>query len=389
MTRLIVHLMKNRSSKMCMSNKRNTLGMSAPVYKQLLAKLDEIGSKPAEAPAERIYTRLEYLDPYLQITLETADRSRREITVAARNISRKGMSVLHASFVYTDTRITAELHRVDGSIAKVSGTVCRCSHRGGVVHEIGIEFDREIIVQEFVRPDINESISSLEIVDPEQLKAKVIFVGNDEALMPFLREYLINTNMNFGFVNTAKDALEKEIDQYELVFACLDVGDMSGPEFAKHLREIGYHKPIILAGRVDDELTRQQIRLSNADMFLPVPITEKSLMCALGEFLLSQWSEKTLKMVRAEIDTETVQSLLTELTKLGILLDQQVHAGDPIKAYATCTRIRSLAPLLGMKNLRDLALEVGEGLADSGELHAFDQQISAIVDLCKGAKQAA
>ncbi len=363
--------------------------MSEPVYKQLLTKLNELASKSTDTPSDRVYTRLEYLDPYLELMLETADRSRREITVATRNISRGGMSVLHASFVYTNTRITAQLRRTDGSISKISGKVCRCTHRGGVVHEIGIEFDREIVVQEFVRPDINDSISSLEVVDPKELTGKVIFVGTDETIVPFLREYLINTNMNFGFVKTAKEALEKGIDQYVLVFSCLDAGDMSGPEFAKCLREQGYDNPIILAGQAEDELTKQQLRLSNADMFLPTPITEKSVMCALGEFLLTKWSQTTLEALRSEFDTDTVKSVRTELTKLGILLEQQVHADDPIKIYGTCTKIRSLAPLLGMKSLHDLTLQVGEKIASSGDLHRFSKELKAIMALCKGTNQAA
>ncbi len=363
--------------------------MSEPVYRQLLSKLDELALKATDTPADRIYTRLEYLDPYLELTLETADRSRREITVATRNISRGGMSVLHASFVYTNTRITAQLRKVDGKTSRVSGKVCRCTHRGGVVHEIGIEFDQEILVQEFVHPDINNSIASLEVVDPKKLTGKVIFVGTDEAVIPFLREYLINTNMNFGFVKTAKEAFEKGIDQYALVFSCLDAGDMSGPEFTKCLREQGYHNPVILSGQVENELTKQQLRLSNADMFLPTPITEKAVMCALGEFLLTEWSHDALKALRAEIDTNTIESIRTELTKLGILLEQQIHADDPIKIYGTCTKIRSLAPLLGMKNLHGLTLQVGEQIAASGDLHRFSKELKSIMALCKCAHQAA
>ena len=207
--------------------------------------------------------------------------------------------------------------------------------------------------------------------------------------MPFLREYLINTNMNFGFVKSAKEVLEKGADQYALLFLCLDLEDMTGPEFTKYLRENNYHNPIILAGQAEDELTKQQIRLSNADMFLSTPLTEKSVMCALGEFLLTKWSQDTLEALRSGVDIDTVKSICTELTKLGILLEQQIHSDDPIKVYGTCTKIRSLAPLLGMKELRDLTLQVGEKIAASGDLHQFDKELKSIMTLCKSTKQAA
>jgi len=112
-------------------------------------------------------------------------------------------------------------------------------------------------------------------------------------------------------------------------------------------------------------------------------------MCALGEFLITEWSEKTLVAVRSGIDKDTVRSIRTELTKLGILLGQQIHSEDPVKVYATCSSIRSLAPLLGMKNLRDLTLNISEEVASTGDLHKFEKGLSAIIQLCKGTKAAA
>lgn len=370
-------------------NKRNSLGMNGQVYKQLLGKLNEMNGSDPDKPIKRVFTRLEYLDPYLELNLETTDRSHRVITVASRNISRGGMSVLHSSFVYPGTTVNAKLFRTDGSSFHVRGKVIRCEHRGGVVHEIGIEFESGIVVQEFIRPDINESIKTLESIDPEELHGKVLVVGTDPALLPFIREYLQNTNINYGFADTAKDALQKGIHDYQLIFSCLDAGNMSGPEFAQYLREQGFRKPIILAGQGHDELTKQQIRLSAADMFLPIPITETNLLCALGEYLITEWSEKTLETVRSSVDRETINSLRVELAKLGIQLDQHIRTDDPVQVYATCTKIRSIAPLLGMKTLRDLTLKIGEDIAQTGDLSEFQDGLSDIKLICSSMKQAA
>ena len=370
-------------------NKRNSLGMNNAVYKQLLSKLDAINGSNPDKPIKRIFTRLEYLDPYLEFILETSDRQQRTITVASRNISRGGMSVLHSSFIYPKTSIIAKLFRNDGSSFNARGKVIRCEHRGGVVHEIGIEFENEIVVQEFIRPDINESIKSLESINPEDLQGKALIVGSDPSLIPFIREYLQNTNINYGFADTAKDALEKDLADYQLVFSCLDVGNMSGPEFTKFLREHGYRKPIILSGQAHDEFTKQQIRLSSVDMFLPIPITENSLLCAFGEFLITEWSEQTLETVRSGVDRETINSLRVELAKLGVQLDQQIRTDDPVEVYATCTKIRSIAPLLGMKTLRDLTLKTGEDIARTGNLSEYEDGLADIKLICTSMKNAA
>ncbi|MEX0876120.1 MAG: hypothetical protein WD114_01565 [Phycisphaerales bacterium] len=378
-------------------SRRNTLGMDNNVYNQLLKKLNSpsiltgtgVGKPKSKAKVARKYTRLEYNDPYLELYLETIDRSTRTITVASRNISRGGMSVLHSSFVYTGTFATAKLERIDGTTHAVSGKVVRCEHRGGVVHEIGIKFDREIIVQEFVRPDINDAVRSLESVQPERLAGKLLIVGDDPIVMPLFREYLLCTSINYGFVDTADEALDKDLQQHDLIFSCMDAGTMSGPEFATYLREVGYNKPVILAGRADDEFTRNQIRLSSADMFVPTPLDEGDLLCALGEYLLAEWTESALANVRSRINPETIESLRQELAKLGIVLDQQIRTNDAVKIYATCSKIRSIAPLLGMKLLRDLTLKVGEEIAHTGDHQVHAEILGDIKLMCSSVNRAA
>jgi CheY-like chemotaxis protein len=381
--------MNHKNIKFENHNKRNTLGMNTQVYKALLDKLDSANDPAAALDVKRVYTRLEYIEPHLEIMLETSDRMQRTITVATRNISKGGMSVLHSSFVYTGTTVSAKLTRTDDTTQQIRGKVIRCNHRGGVVHEIGIQFDTEIIVQQFIRPDINDSLRSRESVTPEELTGKLLVVGKDQSILPFVREYLQSTNVNYGFADNAAQAMEKKPEEYDIVLSCLDVEDMSGPEFAQHLRETGFHKPIILSGAGHEQFTQQQIRLSSADMFLPVPITQNSLMCALGEYLLTQWTQKTLETIRSGVDRDTVVSLRNELAKLGVVLDQQIRTEDAVQIYATCSKIRSIAPLLGMKSLRDITKSVGESVASNGDLQEHTEALNDIRLICAGMTKAA
>ena len=112
--------MKTNNSKI-QSNQRNSLGMSKMVYTQLLAKLESIGENTPDQPAKRQFTRLEYFDPYFELTLDSTKHSqRRKIAVATRNLSRGGMSVLHSSFIYPDTQINATLNKASGEQVKMT-----------------------------------------------------------------------------------------------------------------------------------------------------------------------------------------------------------------------------------------------------------------------------
>ena len=382
--------MTNKNSNLDSHNKRNSLGINKQVYKHLLNKLESSNQTDSKQPTQRVFTRLQYLDPYFEITLDQAEStSRRNIIVASRNISRGGMSVLHSNYLYPGTTISGHLRKCDGSLHPIEGSICRCNHRGGVVHEVGIRFDHEITIQEFVISDINDSLRSLEAVDPTELKGKVLFVGADQSITPFLREYLSPTNLNFGFDESAQAAMDKNLDQYDLIFVSLDAGNLSGPEFIRCARDSGFNKPIILCGRTSCNQTRKQIRLSTADMFLPAPFTENSLLCALGEYLITSWSENKLELVRNNVELDSVDNLHNELIELANTLDSQFSSQDPVEAYITCTKIRNIATILGMKSLHNLTFTVCEEIAQTGDIEKFQAEFSSIDLICKGIKTAA
>lgn len=368
---------------------RNTLGVNSQVYLQLLKKLNDPDKMVRPKKTLRTYTRLEYRDPYLELFLQTIDRSKRTIVVAARNISCSGISVLHSSYVYPGTFATAKLYKVDGTPLTISGRVIRCEHRGGIVHEIGIKFDVDIHVREFVRQDIHETVRVLEKIQPAQLMGKVCVVGDDREVLPDTQVFLKSTQLACEYIKTAQEALKTKLEDHLLLIACLDVGEMTGPEFTKHLREHGFMRPIILVGQGGDNAMKNHIRLSTADGYVISPIQEQDLLCTLGEYLLSKWSEKQLECARIKPSPEAEEGLRNEIAKLGIQLDQHIRTQDPVHAYATCTKIRSAAPLLGMKSLRDLASKAGEALAGEGDMESQIDALNDIRLICASVKKAA
>ncbi len=369
------------------SNKRNSLGINKLVYGKLLAKLESVAEKAPNQPAKRRFTRLEYFDPYFELVLDSTKHSqRRKISVATRNISRGGMSILHSSFVYPGSRVNATLTKACGDTHQVSGKICRCEHRGGVIHEVGIIFDHEIVIQEFVKPDILDGVNSLESVDSTKLKGKVLFIGTDPSIAPFIREYLLETPLEFGFEDSAEGALQKNLEEYDLLFVSIDAGTLSGPEFIRCSRDSGLKKPIILSGRTaNEEAIIHQIRFSTADLFLPLPLTQNSLLCAIGEFLINDWNERTLEKVRNSVDLESIEKMLVDLTNLADELDTQTKEENAVDIYITCTKIRNIASTLGLKSLNNMTLGICDEIADCGEIEKFADDLASINLLCRTA----
>ena len=182
---------------------RNTLGIGPATYERLLDKLAE-DAHASEPAASRQFTRIPLQDPFVRVAVENDSGMKRDMVLACRNLSRGGVGLLHSSFMYPQTIVTVYLTRFDGKVVGSRGKVVRVEHRGGVVHEIGIKFDREVNPRDFLSNDITEAIPSLENVAPESLKGDVVFGTwvSDAALMTCLL-FDLNAGLHVHFIDGA------------------------------------------------------------------------------------------------------------------------------------------------------------------------------------------
>ncbi len=61
-----------------------------------------------------------------------------------RNLSRGGLACLHGGFVHSNTRCLIHLQTLQGGLHAVAGSVVRCRHIQGNVHEVGVRFDEPL-----------------------------------------------------------------------------------------------------------------------------------------------------------------------------------------------------------------------------------------------------
>jgi DNA-binding response OmpR family regulator len=269
------------------------------------------------------------------------------------------------------------------------GKVVRVEHRGGVVHEIGIKFDREVNPRDFLSNDITEMMPSMENVDPSTLKGDVLFITSNEQTIASVREALLETSLNFKIIPDTS-TLEAELaKQPGMVLVDLDLDKSSGTELIKQLRIRGVNCPMGLIGSAGDDLAKSMIRVCGADALIRTPIVHSHLLRILGEFLLSSWDLDALDKARSRVDRSTLVSLCFELNKLGVVMDQQVRVKDNLALFGTCQTIRRLALLVGMHGVAGMAESLGEAAASSNGGEELEQMIEQVRLGCAAAGRAA
>jgi len=111
----------------------------------------EARAKDAVGQERRKSPRVPYrATPRVAVIIESEEIGKRTFALIPRNISRTGMSLLHGKFVYDGTPCVAGLKALDGQLVPVRGKVMWCRLIAGRIHEIGIQFEEPIDLDDFV-----------------------------------------------------------------------------------------------------------------------------------------------------------------------------------------------------------------------------------------------
>jgi hypothetical protein len=135
------------------SEVQDILRLSAKEAAEILDGI-EAGTRGAVTHERRGAARVPYREvPRVVAMLESEEIGKRTYAVIPRNISRRGMAMLHGKFVYNGTGCVLGLKALDGQVVPVRGRVMWCRLVTGRVHEVGIRFDEPVDLADFVPDD--------------------------------------------------------------------------------------------------------------------------------------------------------------------------------------------------------------------------------------------
>lgn len=137
----------------------DTLRISEEQRRQILAELDVNQSEQA-VKNRREHERHCFQDPNgMLVVISHPGGNVVKYRVTPRNLSAAGVGFLHGNFLHAGTACLIAVRTRDGKAMLVNGRVVRCCHVQGNVHEIGVQFDAPIEVDEVCRTGAAETAS--------------------------------------------------------------------------------------------------------------------------------------------------------------------------------------------------------------------------------------
>jgi len=183
--------------------------------------------------------------------------------VTFRNLSEGGICCLYNGFIHESARCFVELPKVSGGQVRVNGTVRRCQYVADGMHEVGIQFDEPIVIDEYIRL---------------MQKLLILVVDDDKDARRLAKHYLSGINATIHEAEQGKQAVQyAESLPFNLVLMDLDMPEMNGADAIQHMRNAGFDGTVAAVTAVMKPAEHEHCLLAGADTIIQKPYLKKNI----------------------------------------------------------------------------------------------------------------
>lgn len=368
----------------------NTVNFARRDLEIFLDALDAAGAKESFG-ARRHFVRWAFRQGSIRLELRPTVGGKSTIRVACRNLSSGGISLLHNSYVHVGTACEVFLpHPTRGEVG-IAGTVVRCSHLRGMIHEIGVKFTREISAREFVRLDPLEDAFSLERVDVERLQGIALLVGGSPMDKRLMEHFLGGTCVRLHQANDADAGVALAREKGDVVFADLDLPGSRADVFIASLREAGIETPVVVLAP-DRHAAGPVLRtIPGPSGVLIRPLRQDLLLRALAEFLLAPGTGAgalTTTLPAGHPNAPLVGRFVEHMLEESARLSAAVAAGDGKACRTIALQVAGAAESMGFEHVGRVASSAASALGPDGQGPDAAPRVRALLVACQSVRAA-
>jgi CheY-like chemotaxis protein len=342
-------------------------------------------SEQNENKPRRDFIRWPFRNSCIALTVIHPGGANSVFNVACRNLSSGGIGVLHSSYMHKGTRCFVTLPRTDGQKALMEGTVVRCSHVSGNIHEIGIQFLKPIDAKQYVELDPFANGFSLETVDPEALRGTVLYIEDSTLDQALIRHFLRETQIRLIVVATIEEGLAKAAEGVDLILCDYNIGEGVGSTFVARAREAGLSQPILMVTADTSPFTRQELVKAQATAFITKPVKQQTLFRALAEFMMlgADAGGITSSLAANHPNVALLETFVEEARNTARSIEAAMRQDNPNKARMLCLQIMGSAPEMGYERLAELARSAEKAVSSTMSCSEAAVPLRTLIGACQ------
>lgn len=326
--------------------------------------------------------------------------------VKPRNISSTGLSVMHGGFIHPGTKCSVPLKDLKGKATKVDGKVVSCRLIRGRIHELGVKFDKEIAVQQYVL-DADAStgeqhgLESAPISLPS-LQGRVIVADEWQDDRQLLVYDLHKLGLDAMEADGGADVLRRlQQSKYDVVLTGEWLGDMTAPDLAGAAKQIGSRTPLLGVYSAVSEDARLKAASAGIATIVQKPYKLERLAQVLMQHLRmagadaepaasgADLSEKWVEVGMRPMILAFLQGLDIRLGDLDAQMKEWAQGSAAQNPAQTCQRLKGAAASYGFPTISAAAEELANLLAAQAPLDAVKSSMDELATLAASALSAA
>lgn len=364
---------------------QNTLRLGERELNQFLEQIEQSSSDWISP--DREFVRAQYRVESVQLVIEHGSGNQVTLSVATRNISRGGISILHSAYIHPDTPCEIILTLPEGKKQRIAGKVMRCSHLMGRVHDVGIKFNVQISTRDLIGLDPLNEAYSLERVEPARLHGGILILTTSELDRDLLLMYLEDTNLAINSAATIDNAVARLHKGCDLVIADYNLGEQTTSDFIQAMQEAEMDIPVVVLTSDKSDNVLDAIKLSGASGILSKPISRDKLYQAIAEFLHADGDGGPLYTTLSPTDSTypLLTKFLTEIPRMTLNLEKSIREDDSQACASIIRTLSGIAAPLGFPEISTLAIVAENKLAECTP-RSSTCEIRALIVACRRIK---
>jgi len=353
---------------------------------ELEALIEELDRADTEnnAPSKREMRRWSMTGTKAVMTIADSVGAKKHLLIIPRNISTTGLGCINGMFIHLGTNCVVSLRDRHGKTRSLVGTVARCKHIKGSIHEVGVRFRDPINPEEF-REFHNEHIFHRESVQLDKLHGHILIIEESMMDQKLYAAYFKRTSIELSFARDATSGLSMLSDSPDLVIVSGALPDKSGLDLISDICETGFVKPILLMSTDASASTRTAALQAGASEILVKPVSAELMHRAAAEYLMGGSGRGPIHAVRdaSVISNEMVDEFVRELHKLAHELNTLIRANAYDDVRTRTNMIKGAASGYGFKGVTEVAETAMRTLDATMSIKESTMQLRELISACQ------